>query len=69
MTKTANNHDVDTGYKYIYPRHGRSWEEAEIQHLIELVGSERFDVGKFASEYQQRPESVIKYMKKLGLTE
>ncbi|EIS0300627.1 hypothetical protein PW716_004820 [Salmonella enterica] len=57
------------GYKQTYPRHGSPWEEAEIQRLIELAGSDSFDVGKFASEYQRRPESVIKYMKKPGLTE
>lgn len=57
------------GYKHAYPRHGFPWEEAEIQHLIELAGSEHFDVGKFADEYQRRPESVVKYMKTLGLKE
>lgn len=56
------------GYKHSCPRHGSPWEEAEIQHLIEQAGSSSFDVGSFASEYQRRPESVIKYMKKLGLT-
>lgn len=57
------------GYKQSYPRHGSPWEDAEILHLIALAGSKSFDVGKFANEYQRRPESVIKFMRKMGLTE
>lgn len=57
-----------TDYKHTCPRHGSLWEEAEIQYLIEQAGSSGFDVGSFASEYQRRPESVINYMKKPGLT-
>lgn len=60
---------LGAGYKYTYPRRGSPWEEAEIQLLTEVAGSEGFDVENFASEYLRRPEFAIKYMKKLGLTE
>lgn len=55
------------GYKDAYPRHGTRWEEEEKQQLIALVEAGMFDVDQFAEDYQRRPESVIKFMKKIAL--
>ncbi|EJG2190704.1 hypothetical protein A3N51_20265 [Enterobacter kobei] len=57
------------GYKQQYPRHGAKWEEEEKQQLIALAEAEMLDVEQFAEDYQRRPESIMKYMKKLGLLE
>ncbi|EME5107813.1 hypothetical protein VYS60_004289 [Salmonella enterica] len=57
------------GYKQQYPRHGAKWEEEEKQRLIALAEAGMLDVDEFAREYQRRPESVIIYMVKLGLTD
>ncbi|ECZ8785877.1 hypothetical protein AXQ71_24075, partial [Salmonella enterica subsp. enterica serovar Typhimurium] len=56
-----------TGYKDAYPRHGARWEEEEKQHLIALAEAGMLDVDQFAEDYQRRPASVFKYMKKIGL--
>lgn len=56
-----------TGYKQLHPRHGSRWSEEEKQHLIALTSAGMIDIEQFANEFQRRPESVIKYMKKIGL--
>ena len=56
-----------TDYKQMYPRHGSRWVEEETQHLIALTSAGMIDIDQFANEVQRRPESVIKYMKKIGL--
>ncbi|ECK5064931.1 hypothetical protein FRL03_21595 [Salmonella enterica] len=56
-----------TGYKDAYPRHGARWEEEEKQHLIALAEAGMLDVDQFAEDYQRRPASVFKHMKKIGL--
>lgn len=57
------------GYKEQFPRHGAKWEEDEKQRLIDLAESGMLDVAEFAHKYQRRPESVISYMVRLGLTD
>lgn len=55
------------GYKQQFPRHGAKWDEEEKQRLIALAEAGMLDVDEFAREYQRRPESILKYMKKTGL--
>ncbi|WP_430673441.1 hypothetical protein [Klebsiella aerogenes] len=56
-----------TGYKVAYPRHGTCWEEEEKQQLIALTEAGMLNVDQFVEDYQRRPESVLKYMKKIKL--
>lgn len=54
-------------YKQQFPRHGAKWEMEEKQQLIALAEAGMLDVEQFARDFQRRPESVLKFMKKIGL--